>query len=236
MSEQWATMLMNALLLDVSLGSTATPVACRAAAFVEGLTVSEEPDRPRTIVFIDGQNFTHSLKSAFNMRRPSVNLPHLVQRVCDRQGWQVTQIRFYTGLPDKDISPDLHAYWMRRLSQFGRQGIWTWTRGNKYSMQTTRCTSCDYVQEKRVGREKGADVRIALDAVRLAYQEELDVALLFTQDQDFFELVQDLKGIARSTHREITVASAFPRGTGRSRGGIRGTLQIPLSRDDVGPA
>jgi len=35
-----------------------------------------------------------------------------------------------------------------------------------------------------VGEEKGIDVRIALDVVRMAHRGEFDVALIFSQDQD----------------------------------------------------
>jgi uncharacterized LabA/DUF88 family protein len=38
------------------------------------------------------------------------------------------------------------------------------------------------------GEEKGVDVRIALDVIRLAHRAEYDVALLFSQDQDLSEV------------------------------------------------
>ena len=36
----------------------------------------------------------------------------------------------------------------------------------------------------RMGEEKGIDVRIALDMIRLTYWNEFDVGILFSQDQD----------------------------------------------------
>jgi uncharacterized LabA/DUF88 family protein len=36
--------------------------------------------------------------------------------------------------------------------------------------------------------EKGIDVRIAIDVIRLAHRNAYDVALLFSQDQDLSEL------------------------------------------------
>jgi uncharacterized LabA/DUF88 family protein len=99
-------------------------------------------------------------------------------------------------------------------------------------MQTTTCKECGFTEERKVGREKGADMRIALDALRLTYESKLDVALVFTQDQDFFELAAEIRSVARYMKRDVEVASAFPRGEGRYRGGIRGTKQIPLSRED----
>jgi hypothetical protein len=61
-----------------------------------------------------------------------------------------------------------------------------------------------------VGEEKGIDVRIALDVIRMVRKNELDVALLFSQDQDFSEVADEIKTIAREQNRWIKVASAFP--------------------------
>jgi uncharacterized LabA/DUF88 family protein len=197
------------------------------------LSVDQEP--PRVAALIDGQNFTNALKEAFGMRRPTLNLPAIVNRVCQAHGWKADEVRFYTGVVDAALEPDLHAYWMRRLSQYGRQpGVSVWTRHNSYAARRLSCDKCGEVTLKRVGREKGVDLRIALDATRLAHEGRADVILLFTQDQDFYELVKELRYISERQGRDdLVVASAFPLGTGRRRGGIRGTLQIPLSREDI---
>lgn len=80
--------------------------------------------------------------------------------------------------------------------------------------------------------EKGVDVRIALDIVRLAYGGHLDVALLFSQDQDLAEAANELRVIAREQGRWIKAASAFPvSARSRNRREINGTDWIRLSRD-----
>jgi len=61
-----------------------------------------------------------------------------------------------------------------------------------------------------VGHEKGIDVRIALDIVRQAIDGTYDVALLFSQDQDLSEVVDEIKLIAKQENRWIRVACAFP--------------------------
>jgi uncharacterized LabA/DUF88 family protein len=40
-----------------------------------------------------------------------------------------------------------------------------------------------------VGEEKGMDVRLAVDVVRMAREKLYDVALIFSQDQDLSEAV-----------------------------------------------
>ena len=60
------------------------------------------------------------------------------------------------------------------------------------------------------GEEKGADVRIALDVVRLAHSGELDVAVLFSQDQDPCEVPEDIRAISAEQGRWLKIAGAFP--------------------------
>lgn len=49
-----------------------------------------------------------------------------------------------------------------------------------------------------VGQEKGVDVRLALDVVRLALENVYDVGLIFSQDQDLTEAVEEVKKIAQT--------------------------------------
>jgi hypothetical protein len=67
-----------------------------------------------------------------------------------------------------------------------------------------------YSRQIRFGKEKGIDVRMALDMVRLSSEKELDVAVVFSQDQDLSEAVKDVKKIASKQKRWIKIASAFP--------------------------
>ena len=61
-----------------------------------------------------------------------------------------------------------------------------------------------------VGREKGIDIRIALDTIRLFREDKVDVIVIFSQDQDFTEVVKELNEIAQERNTWIKVASAFP--------------------------
>jgi hypothetical protein len=73
-------------------------------------------------------------------------------------------------------------------------------------------------------QEKGADVRLALDVVNLARTKQFDVGIIFSQDQDFAEVVQEVRAIAKEQDRWIKLASAFPSGEyATSDRGIAGT-------------
>jgi uncharacterized LabA/DUF88 family protein len=119
------------------------------------------------------------------------------------------QSRFYTGVPEVTDDAFWHDFWMAKLAQMGRQGIHVYKRFLKYRVQTVLTTDGNE-QTIRVGQEKGIDMRIGLDVVRLAYHNAYDVALLFSQDQDLSEVADEIRLIAREQRRFIKIASAFP--------------------------
>ena len=69
---------------------------------------------------------------------------------------------------------------------------------------------------RRQGREKGVDVRIAIDLITLAYRRKYDVAVVFSQDQDLSEVAVELKRISRKQEPPLT---STPQPTGVSRRG-----------------
>ena len=78
-----------------------------------------------------------------------------------------------------------------------------------------------------VGREKGIDVRIAIDSIRLAHKREYDVALFISEDANLSEAVKEIKLIGSEQGRYITIASAFPQLV-ELRRGIPLTVPIPI--------
>ena len=112
----------------------------------------------------------------------------------------------------------------------GRQGIVTFSRSLRYRNRTF--TLPDGTQHSLLsGEEKGIDVRIALDVIRLAHRGAYDVALIFSQDQDLSEVAKEIRVIAQEQDRWIKVASAFPVSpTSRNKRGINSTDWIRIDR------
>jgi hypothetical protein len=81
-----------------------------------------------------------------------------------------------------------------------------------------------------VGAEKGIDVRLALDVIRLAHQNAYDVAVLFCSDQDLSEVAEEIRLIARERRRWIKIASAYPYSPAYKVRGINKTDWIPIDR------
>lgn len=84
----------------------------------------------------------------------------------------------------------------------------------------------------RVPEEKGIDVRIAIENLRLCFKRSFDVALLSNQDQDFFELVDEICAISKEKERWIKVACAYPVSSSyRNRWGIKGSVWIKIDKE-----
>ena len=83
-----------------------------------------------------------------------------------------------------------------------------------------------------VGREKGIDVRLALDILLLGFRRDYDVAVVFIQDQDLSEVADEIRILAKSQNRWIKIVSAFPTSpTSKNRRGINGTDWVKIDRE-----
>lgn len=189
-----------------------------------------EPGIKQCLAFLDGQNLFHAAKEAFGWTYPNFDPLGLVRAICQRKSWDLGKVRFYTGVPDRVDNEFWSHFWSFKLAAMGRQGIHTFSRPLRYRNQTVVLADGS-VQTVLVGQEKGIDVRIALDIVRLARERAYDVALVFSQDQDLSEAVDEVRSISVADNRWIKVACAFQRSpTSVNRRGINGTEWIPIDR------
>jgi hypothetical protein len=112
----------------------------------------------------------------------------------------------------------------------GTRGIQTFSRSLRYRNQTVPLPGGG-TTTVLVGEEKGIDVRLALDVVRMARENLYDVALIFSQDQDLSEAADEVKAMSVQQGRWIKVACAFPVSlTAENRRGINGTDWIKINR------
>ncbi len=189
-----------------------------------------EPANKDAIAFVDGQNLYHAARESFGYSVPNYDIVSLAGQICVEQGWSLTQNRFYTGIPDPGDNGKWHGFWIAKTAQMGRQGVHVYTRPLRYRNKTFSLPDgTDHTI--LVGEEKGVDVRIAIDVIRLAHDQAYDVALVFSQDQDLSEVVDELKKISIEQSRWIKIASAFPVSpTYNNRRGINNTEWIRIDR------
>lgn len=189
-----------------------------------------EPLVKRTVAFIDGQNLFHSVKSAFGYTHPNYDVKALALAICAARGWQLDQVRFYTGVPDSTDNAMWNGFWAAKLLAMSRQGVWTFSRSLRYRNQTVKLpdgTSHAFLATE----EKGVDVRIAVDVIRLAHKRDYDVALVFSQDQDLSEVAAEVRTISVEQARWIKITSAFPVSpAARNKRGINSTDWVQIDR------
>jgi len=161
-----------------------------------------EPSFKRTIAFIDGQNLFYAVKHAFGYVFPNYDPLALANAVCQSKGWDLQTVYFYTGLPDVRDDPFWNHFWTAKLAVMGTRGVETFSRRLKYRNQTVSLPGGG-ATTILVGQEKGIDIRIALDIVRMAREERYDVALIFSQDQDLSEVADEVKEISIQQRRWI---------------------------------
>ncbi len=159
----------------------------------------------------------YAAKEAFGEEIGNYNPLALAKMVCDENGWQLNGVHFYLGVPDINVTEDGHYAWMKRCSRWRRQGVNVFTRALQHD-------------DTGVAREKGIDVRLALDVMAHHTRGDFDVAIIFSQDQDFTEVVDEIKTASRLQGRWIQVVSAFPHSEqSHNQKGINGTLPVKIS-------
>lgn len=190
----------------------------------------EEPIEKRTVAFVDGQNLFHGVRESFGYTYPNYEVVALSEAVCKAVGWHLRQVRFYTGIPDKGDDPRWHQFWSAKLAAMGRRGVEIFSRPLRYRNRVISLPGGE-THTFLTGEEKGVDVRIALDVIRLAHRQEYDVALIFSQDQDLSEVADEIRTVAHEQKRWIKVASAYPYSpTTRNRRGINKTDWLHVTR------
>ena len=75
-----------------------------------------EPAVKRAVCFIDGQNLFYKAKSAFGVSFPDYDPTKLSGSVCRSRGWNLEQVRFYTGVPSLQDDPRLNQLDFKVLS------------------------------------------------------------------------------------------------------------------------
>lgn len=190
----------------------------------------KEPNVKRAVAFYDGQNLYRHAKEAFGHHHPNFDPVKLFSAVAGANGWQEKGVRFYTGTPAKRKSEMWHGYWSKRLLSLRRAGVLVTSRAIRYHSNDVTLSDGS-VETVETPQEKGIDIRIALDIIRLTLDNQLDVAVVFSQDQDLAEVARECREISRTLGRWVKVVSAFPVGPNATTSrGIDQTDWFPMDQ------
>jgi len=165
----------------------------------------------KAIFFIDANNWYHNIKHWFKPSRIDIN--KLANLIAKEKILEVGEIRWYTSMPSR--KDDELTYKIQRsfLGHLQKQGIKIITR--KLQRLSTKelkskrkdfieswdlCEVCKPIVEESFldiannhVKEKGIDVWIAIDMIKEAINNNLDVVILISGDADFvpaFDLIK----------------------------------------------
>lgn len=192
-----------------------TPSGLRGVIFAPFAEVSMiEPQLKRASFFVDGQNLFYAVKKAFGYTYPNYDVKKLAENICGLKKGEISEVHFYTGIPDRTSDAEKNRFWTAKLAMTGRHEVKTFSR--KLSR----------------GREKGIDVRIAIDVLREIFEDTCNIAVILSQDQDLSEVAKEVRYISKRENRWIKIASAFPVSpTLRNKQGIKMTDWIKIDRE-----
>ena len=190
--------------------------------------MATEPTIKYAMAFVDGQNLFQHAMDAFGHYHPNYDVKKLHETVCAEHGWRPNLVRFYTGVPSKRKDAMWGGYGEKRLLHMKRAGIHTVTRPLRYR-ETTEKDEAGNLITITTPQEKGIDVRLALDIVSTARSRQWDVAVIFSQDQDLAEVVQEVRAISKEQDRWMEICCPFPSGqNATSKRGIDKTLWFQM--------
>ena len=143
---------------------------------------------PRVAIFIDGSNLYHSLEE--NCKRFDLDFRAFAEKLC--RGRPLLRVYYYNVLRDPDRNPQAYQDQQKFLSAlYNTPYLDVRLGGSKLRGD--------------VAVEKGVDIMVATDMLRMAFDDRYDVAILVSGDGDFAYAVQTVKDLGK--HMEI---AAFP--------------------------
>ena len=166
------------------------------------------PQQPRVVAFFDGQNLYRSVMAAFGYTYPNYDPTKLAKLLCDKQNWQLESVRFYTGIPRPQDDPFWNTFWTNKLANLGRKKVIVYKR--YLSKREKEVATQSGIISVPYFVEKGIDVRLSIDIIRMALKGMYDIALIFSQDQDLSEVADEIRNISKEKNCSIKIASAYP--------------------------
>jgi len=144
----------------------------------------------RAIVFIDGSNFYHRLryltKNKEKISLSDFDFINFAYRICGEA--ELIEVRYYIGAirrqKNNPKSEEMYAGQQRLFFKLQRQNI--------------KVILGQLIQHRdKSYHEKGVDVRMAVEMIRLARQDKYDIAYLLSSDTDLVPAVEEVLSLGK---------------------------------------
>jgi len=174
-------------------------------------------EKKRTVVFIDGNNWYHNVKSIFEKPRV-IDFKKLADLISEHFDLNIKKIRYYNSIPDIGLGDEVYYKHMVFLAKLKKQGIVVNTRKLKKIKENG----------KIIRIEKGIDVMISVDMIsKTLVEDECDCCVLITGDSDYVPVMQLIK----KAKKEVITVSVLK---GYARELLQGDFRFwMLKRNDL---
>ncbi|MFH0881712.1 MAG: NYN domain-containing protein [bacterium] len=159
----------------------------------------------RVAVFIDGSNFYNGLRD--NIGRMDVDFHRFGRKLSEMADGELLRIYYYNARVDPDFDPDNYEKQQRFITHLAHTPHLTLRLGKLVYYQVRG----EETGRKHYAVEKGLDVKLAIDLVRLAVNRACEIAVIVSGDKDLAEVVEYGKEMGLEV-----VSAFFPRGLSES--------------------
>ncbi|MBU0760675.1 MAG: NYN domain-containing protein [Nanoarchaeota archaeon] len=179
----------------------------------------------RTMVFIDANNWYHNLKGW--LKPSDIDIKKIVNFISTEKNLDIIEIRWYTSMPSREDNELIYKRQRSFLGHLEKQGIKIISRklqrlSNKELARKRQnlieswdlCDICKPLvaasfldMRDTTQKEKGIDVRIAIDMVNYALSNKLECCILISGDADFVPALELVKSIGKEV-----LCAFIPRG------------------------
>ena len=170
------------------------------------------PPPSRVNVYVDGFNLFSSIKRRFAYKEPNTDVAKLARAIIAlKPNRTLATVYYYIGVARPEHDKNSHDWWSRKLAAMGKLGVKTVRRNLKQRDLTVEVSGIANHKFHKVKLiEKGIDLRLGLDLVKHTTAKAFEVAIIFSQDGDLAEAVQDAYEIAAVQKRHIGIECAYP--------------------------
>lgn len=156
----------------------------------------ENKPQNRVLIFIDGNNFYYKLRDITSEKKDIVKLLDFDYREFAKnliKENELIEIRYYVGAikrqngSNKEKSEKLYANQQKLIAKLQQQNIPV-VLGNLIQ------------HPDKSFHEKGVDVRIAVEMIRLARENKYDIAYLLSSDTDLVPAIEEVKSFNKQVY------------------------------------
>jgi uncharacterized LabA/DUF88 family protein len=148
------------------------------------------------ILFIDANNWYHNLKKYYNNNK--VSIKNISNYLSKKLNINIIEIRWYTSIPDIEENEEIYFKHLKFLEDLKKKGIQIITR----KLQKLK------IKGQTIFKEKGIDVWIAVDIIRLSLiEKKCNKVVLISGDADFVPALELI-----SKNKISVISSSVPKG------------------------